>query len=94
MSTKSNYAKILNGLCEMQNSPAYAVRRQVLAEAELAIVDLEDRCAELLDALTIALPYVEEAEKDPGYKPGTVAKVTFNIRALIAKAEADNARRI
>lgn len=44
--------------------------------------------AELEDALIAALPYVETAESDSGYKPGAVAKVARQIRAAIAKATA------
>lgn len=44
---------------------------------------------ELLDALILALPYVETAEADEGYKPGAVAKVSAAIRAAIAKAEGE-----
>lgn len=40
----------------------------------------------MLDMLCRALPYVEEAERDPAYKPGAVAAVTKAIRAAIAKA--------
>lgn len=41
---------------------------------------------ELLDALITAIPYVETAEVDPAYKPGAVAKVVKQMRAVIAKA--------
>lgn len=41
---------------------------------------------ELLDMLTLALPYIEDAERDPAYKPGAVAKLTSRIRALIESA--------
>ncbi len=42
---------------------------------------------ELLDALVIALPYVEQAEMDPSYKRGAVARVVKKMRDAIAKAE-------
>lgn len=42
---------------------------------------------ELLDALALALPYVEMAEHDAAYSPGTVARMVKTIRAAIAKAE-------
>ncbi len=42
---------------------------------------------ELLEALITALPYLEAAEADPGYKKGAVSNVTATIRAAIAKAE-------
>lgn len=41
---------------------------------------------EILEALIAALPYVETAESDEGYKPGAVAKVSAQMRAAIAKA--------
>lgn len=42
----------------------------------------------VVDALTLALPYVEDAEKDPAYKPGAVKRVTAQMRAALAKWEA------
>lgn len=42
---------------------------------------------DMLDLLYIVLPYIEDAEHDPAYKAGAVAKVTKQIRATIAKAE-------
>lgn len=44
---------------------------------------LAQQRAELLDLLTLALPYIEDAEKDPAYKPGHVAKLTRRIRAAV-----------
>lgn len=44
--TASRYAETLNALYNMQNSPAYAVRKQVLVDAEAAIVSLESQLAE------------------------------------------------
>lgn len=40
-STVTRYADLLNVLCDMQVSPAYAARKQVLSDAENAIVFLE-----------------------------------------------------
>lgn len=40
----------------------------------------------LVDALTLALPYVEMAADDPAYKNGVVAKVTAAMREAIAQA--------
>lgn len=40
-------------------------------------------CLDLIDLLAQALPYVEEAEKDPAYKPGVVANLSARIRAAI-----------
>lgn len=47
---------------------------------------LAREAAALLDALALALPYVEEAQSDLMYKPGSVARVVKTIRAAIAKA--------
>lgn len=41
---------------------------------------------ELLEALTLALPYVEMAEDDESYKPGAVRKMVNTMRAAISKA--------
>jgi hypothetical protein len=42
---------------------------------------------DLLDELYRLLPFIEDAEKDPAYKPGIVHERTKAIRALIARAE-------
>ena len=39
--SKTNYASLLNTLCEMQESPMYAARKGVLADAENTILQLE-----------------------------------------------------
>ena len=39
---------------------------------------------DLIDLLAQALPYVEEAERDPAYKPGVVANLSARIRNVIA----------
>lgn len=44
----------------------------------------------LLAALYEALPYVETAEHDEGYKKGAVAKVVANMRVAIQLAEPDH----
>ena len=41
---------------------------------------------DVVEALILALPYVEAAEQDETYKPGAVAKVTAAIRAALSKA--------
>ena len=52
-----------------------------------------DRCPlhttaqKLLDTLIMALPYVETALEDQGYKPGIVNQKVKQIRATIAEAE-------
>ena len=45
-----------------------------------------DHAQELLDALILALPYVESAEHDPAYKAGAVSEVANQIRVVISKA--------
>lgn len=40
----------------------------------------------LLDALLAALPFVEDAETDPGYRPGYAAATARQIRAAIKLA--------
>lgn len=42
---------------------------------------------DLLHMLLIALPYVEDAQADPCYKPGAVATVVRQMRAAIAQAD-------
>ena len=42
--------------------------------------------AELLDALADALPFVEDCERAPEYKPGVVKKHIKHIRSVIEKA--------
>lgn len=39
---------------------------------------------EVLHALYAALPYVEDAERDPAYKAGAVARVTLQMRKALA----------
>ena len=51
---------------------------------------LEAQRDQLLDLLTIALPYIEDAEKDPVYKQGVVAKLTKQMRAAIVAAGGAN----
>jgi hypothetical protein len=41
---------------------------------------------ELLNALYLALPYVEDCADDPCYKPGVVNKAIQTIKAALAKA--------
>lgn len=42
---------------------------------------------DLLEALLLALPYVESAEDDPVYKPGAVKKVVETMLKAIARVE-------
>ena len=52
-------------------------------EANRALIEA---APDLLDALIAALPYVETALEDRGYKPATVYRMCGSIRAAIAKA--------
>lgn len=42
-------------------------------------------------ALLAALPFVEEAESDKGYKPGVVARVVKQIKAALSSARPGSA---
>lgn len=42
----------------------------------------------VVDALTLALPYVEDAEKDPCYRKGAVKRMTNQIRAALSQWDA------
>lgn len=44
---------------------------------------------DLLDALYLALPFVEDHEGDQGYKAGVVAKAVAKIKGAIAQATGD-----
>lgn len=44
---------------------------------------LHEKNAKMLDLLYIVLPFIEDAERDPAYKPGAVAKVTNSICSAI-----------
>lgn len=50
--------------------------------------NLVEQRNDLLDALYLALPFVEDHEGGELYKPGAVAKALSTIRVAIAKAEA------
>ena len=59
-----------------------------LTAAELTdlVITLDRQRKQLLDALIIALPYVETATLDAGYKPDAVERVVAQIRAAINDA--------
>lgn len=59
-SIKSSSASLLNALVDMQASPAYAVRKEVLMQAESAIVSLEKQRDELIYLLEDVIEYVEK----------------------------------
>lgn len=60
------------------------IRKETSTRRAVEIVTalLAERDA-LEDLLIEALPYVENSETDPAYKPGTVSKLTARIRAQI-----------
>lgn len=48
--------------------------------------DTKQQCADLLNALCLALPFVEDALYDESYKPERVQKVIDTIKNAITKA--------
>ena len=67
---------------ELENHPAPIVTK--LLNARDAVEQQRDH---LQEALYVALPYVENAELDDGYKKGTVTRSIRFIRDAINKAE-------
>lgn len=53
--------------------------------------DYKTQADELLESLYAALPFVEDAEFNEGYKPKRVADIVKSIKAAIAKASESNA---
>ncbi len=86
--TRDELAQVCLNVAKEQ--PEAATRERLLrtAAAELRKPDL---LPELLDALILALPYVETAETDPGYKPEAVRALLKTMRTVIALAEPRNA---
>lgn len=60
----------------------YPLKDESLENARLATA-----APELLEALILALPYVESCEDDPAYKPMAVKLRVKMIRTAIAKAD-------
>lgn len=58
-----------------------------LDEHTVTINELRRQRGELLNALFLALPFVEDHEGDPCYKAGAVAKAVATIKAAIAQSE-------
>lgn len=71
---KSRYAAVLNALDEMQQSPYYAVRREVLAQAERAIVELEKDNSEAQEVYRILLRQAEKGNTGPVDVLNTIIK--------------------
>lgn len=57
-----------------------------IEEAGGMLIDLLKQRDELLNALHVALPFVEDHEGDTFYKPGAVKKAVQTIRSAIASA--------
>ena len=55
-----------------------------LDEQTVTINELRRQHGVLLDALHIALPFVEDCESDPCYKAGAAAKAVATIKAAMA----------
>jgi hypothetical protein len=58
------------------------------ADLVMSVAMLKAQKEDLLDALYVALPFVEDAELDDGYKKASVTRALNFIRHTIAKAEA------
>lgn len=71
--------------CHSRSTARTAEEGQQIAATIVRAVNAH---AQLLDALTLALPYVECAADDPTYKPGAVARMAATMRAAIEAAEA------
>jgi hypothetical protein len=56
-------------------------------EKEFFTIKTKKKAPDLLDALYIALPFVEDHEDSEVYKPGVVKDAVKKIRAAIASAE-------
>lgn len=57
-----------------------------LHEAMVAVGSADGLTATLLDAVILALPYVEAAMEDDAYKPGSVAPVVARMKHAIDRA--------
>ena len=57
-----------------------------LDEQTVTINELRRQHGVLLDALHLALPFVEDCERGPCYKAGAVAKAVASIKASIEEA--------
>jgi len=97
--TLSKYADTLNALDQMQQSPAYAVRKPILAAAERIIVDLETEltaCQAELARAHIALcsltPGGSEYANDPDACVAYVRKVREDQHDTIIVAKRELAR--
>jgi hypothetical protein len=65
---------------------AEAFSEVVGEDAAVANARLIAAAPELLEALLVALPFVEDCEREEMYKPGVVKKHVKQMRALIEKA--------
>lgn len=83
-SSTETIARALRILAAQINAPD-DVRRLALQEAA-------ERLGEQMEALYSALPFIEDCEGAPEYKPGYAKKIAAQIRAAIG-AEAPNTNR-
>lgn len=78
-----------------QDRRVYLINHRRAAVGEIVYTDTRNpadasliaAAPDLLDALYVALPFVEDCEADPVYRAGAVAKALKQIRAAIDKAE-------
>ena len=82
----------IHGVAPCDDSYRDSIRPGHRAEC-IANARLIAAAPELLDALTMALPYVEMAEHDDSYKPGVVAKMVQHMTDAIAKATGETHER-
>ena len=66
----------------------YAHQNQDLTDVGNDLEKAKELRDDLLHALSLALPFVEDALEDPCYKDGTVAKTIRTIKDALARAEA------
>lgn len=66
------------------NGPIPPVVERDTTPKQSQMARLKARVADLEDIAALALPYIEEAQSDPAYKPGVVAAFARRIRAAIS----------
>jgi hypothetical protein len=80
---------------EAPNSLKYADRVQPIWDEIKHTILANERLAaaapDLLELVTLALPYVEDATNDPAYDPGVVRGLANRITTLIEQIEKDGA---
>jgi hypothetical protein len=79
-------AIVKNGKAILIPFPCLDMAPATLRDEMAAIALTRNVHAELVNALLIALPFIEDAEIDPGYKPGVVKKHLGTIHAALKNA--------